>query len=249
MSGMMGESPEGTAKPASMSGQHGDGCAGKISDAVDNSQVLQDEQFADGGCGGSAILATGMLHLDDEILQPGSYDAECAQKSKARRAKKEEAQQLRANSQKMLKTQQKAAIKEKRKLEAAKRQKKNVVKKNQLKKESQQYAQPSLERAESQFALYDKCQDELCAWLTDVHRRDTFEERGLGIFATREIPEAKPVAKYQGHLVHPDGSVAIRCTLTAILFLSIPHLESLPFSRGHCASVFGKGTSSCFMSQ
>jgi hypothetical protein len=99
------------------------------------------------------------------------------------------------------------------------------------------------------FALYDKYQDELCMWLIDVHRKDTFEERGLGIFATREIPQGKPVAKYQGHLVNPDGSVAIHCTLTSILFLSIPHLESLPFSRGHCASVFGKGTSSCFMSQ
>ena len=82
----------------------------------------------------------------------------------------------------------------------------------------------------------------MCIWLTDVHRRDTRQERGLGIFATRDIPAGKPVAKYQGHLVHPDGSIAIHCTLTSILFLSIPRLEALPFSKAHCASVFGRGT-------
>jgi hypothetical protein len=94
--------------------------------------------------------------------------------------------------------------------------------------------------AEGAFQLYNTYTDSMCEWLVDVERRETGEERGLGVFALKVIPKGKPVAKYQGHMVNPDGSVAIRCTLTSFLFLEFPLLESLPFSRNHCASVFGR---------
>jgi hypothetical protein len=94
--------------------------------------------------------------------------------------------------------------------------------------------------AEGAFQLYDAYTDSMCEWLVDVERRETGEERGLGVFALKVIPEGKPVTKYQGHMVNPDGSVAIRCPLTSFLFLEFPFLESLPFSRNHSASVFGR---------
>lgn len=206
---------------------------------------------ADAAASGHSALTAGVLRLDDAVLQPEDYEAECRQKAAAKRARKAEAKQLKENSQRTLKAEQKLARQEQRKLQADERQKakksrlpKKVTFKNRVKNlESHQNAQPSLEQsAESQFALYDQYQDDMCTWLTDVHRRDTLQQRGLGIFATRDIPAGKPVAKYQGHLVHPDGSIAINCTLTSILFLSIPHLDALPFSRAHCASVFGRGT-------
>jgi hypothetical protein len=83
---------------------------------------------------------------------------------------------------------------------------------------------------------YDDYMDRMCKWLIDVERRDTGEARGFGIFAIKLICRGRPVAKYQGHMVHPDGTLAVNCTLTSILFSEIPSLASLPFSKNHSAS-------------
>ena len=56
----------------------------------------------------------------------------------------------------------------------------------------------------------------------------------------RDIPRGKPTAKYQGNLVHDDGTLAFECTLTSILFMEIPFLRVVTFSRAHCASVLGR---------
>jgi hypothetical protein len=83
---------------------------------------------------------------------------------------------------------------------------------------------------------YNDYMDRMCKWLVDVERRDTGEARGFGIFAIKLICRGRPVAKYQGHMVHPDGTLAVKCTLTSILFSEIPVLASLPFSKNHSAS-------------
>jgi hypothetical protein len=60
------------------------------------------------------------------------------------------------------------------------------------------------------------------------------------LFFVRDIPKGKPTAKYQGNLVHDDGTLAFECTLTSILFLEIPNLRSVIYSRAHNASVRGR---------
>lgn len=56
----------------------------------------------------------------------------------------------------------------------------------------------------------------------------------------RVIPKGKPTAKYQGNLVHDDGTLAFECTLTSILFLELPILRLVNYSKAHCASVRGR---------
>jgi len=62
-----------------------------------------------------------------------------------------------------------------------------------------------------------------------------------GVFAITDLREAAVVAKYEGHLVSPDGTIQIRCTRTDILFTYRAELNrewtKLPLSREHCASV------------
>jgi hypothetical protein len=55
-----------------------------------------------------------------------------------------------------------------------------------------------------------------------------------------DIPRGKPTAKYQGNIVFEDGTIALKCTLTSILFLELPNLELCSFSKAHCASVLGR---------
>ncbi len=75
---------------------------------------------------------------------------------------------------------------------------------------------------------------------SDVYRKHTNTVRGLGIFAKRKIPKMKPTAKYQGNLVYDDGTIAVVCVLTAIVFLEHPKLQHCIFSKAHCAAQCGR---------
>ena len=56
----------------------------------------------------------------------------------------------------------------------------------------------------------------------------------------RDIPQGKPTAKYQGHLVHEDGTLAKLCPLTSILFFTHSQLGLIKFSKSHCLSVWSR---------
>lgn len=92
-------------------------------------------------------------------------------------------------------------------------------------------------------AQYDDYSDRLAniVWNRDICRRDTGENRGkgvcvyvhcscilcmtiarlsfsIGIFCLVDLPKNTVTSKYEGHLVHPDGTIVQRCTRTNILF-------------------------------
>jgi hypothetical protein len=46
--------------------------------------------------------------------------------------------------------------------------------------------------------------------------------------------------RYEGHLVHTDGTIAQINLCTEILFQNLPELRQVPFSLENCASILGK---------